>query len=227
MQYFATAPQDLLLRPANVADSTALLRMEQIGFPMFDRPHTPSRLQPYTCANGTQQSFGYLVKVLACTPHGIGAYLIAQVRNWGEVYICEVVAHPVRCDQRIRSAGAVLLGVVARMAQQLGLAHVTAQVRRMDLREPIPGYCSARIIAHDARHGLLPSPERGILADGDLSDENDVWLKGRPDDILGILLRKFGGPAPKALSSVPQQDSVPGDFLSARRAQRERNDRHG
>lgn len=227
LQHFATAPPDLELRPANVADSAALLQMEAIGFRMFDRPRTPNRLQPYQCANGTLQGFGYLVKVVACTPRGIGAYLIAQVRNWGEVYICEVVARPVRPEQRIRSAGAVLLGVVARMAQQLGLAHVTAQVRRLDRHAPIPGYGSARIIAHDARHGLRPSPERGILPDGDLSDENDAWLQGRPDDILRILLRKFDGPALEAASDAAPQEERHAVSLRARPPRHERNDPHG
>lgn len=198
LRHFPRAAPGLRLRAAGPADGATLLEMEAIGFKPFARPQTPAERRPYLEANGAMQGFGYRVKAVACTDQGIGAYLMAQVRNWGEIYIAEVVARPVRPSQRIPDAGALLLGVVARLALSLQIDRVCAQVRRLDRDGPIAGYHSARIIAHDARHGLLPVDELGVLPDGRLSEIGDAWLQGRSDDILRRLLAKFGGPALEA-----------------------------
>ncbi len=190
---FIHAPAGVHVRAADESDAPVLLAMEAQAFAMFDRPDSANRLFPYRCPNATMQSFGYLLKTVACTERGIGAYMLVQVRNWGELHICEVVARPLDAQQRIRSAGALLLGVAARLAQQIGVDLISAQVRRLDGQQPIAGYRSERIIAHDQRHGLLLVARQGILPDGRLSAAEDAWLEGIPADILAKLLRKFGG----------------------------------
>ena len=181
LKFFGLPAETIKIRPANAGDDAALQAMERRAFPMFSAPQTPWERGFYKASSAQSTAFGYFLRVVAEHNGDLSGYTLLQIRNWGEVYAYETAARPKSPQYALRVCAPILIGVAARIAQIIGADSVTANVRGMG---GLSGYNYKKIIAHCARHGLLPTEHAGILYDGQMCGQDDIWLRGDPEAIL-------------------------------------------
>lgn len=174
---------DLSLRMATSADTRRILDLHLRKFtPRGQRLCRVENEDVYHSPNGCRTPVGTLQKMVADGSDGLLGYALLEIRSWGEVYIFEMAASRCRVHSKSIGVGTVLLGLVAKIALELGKEDVTANVVRRTAVSGRGG--SAAMLRHCLGHGFEAAGQRGVLYGGRLAEPDDLWLRARPEQIF-------------------------------------------